>query len=345
MGSSLAVQFVAARDARVIETEVHEGDLGPHEVVVEAKWSVISPGTELAHFTGSAETGPMVHTRAGFPWAPGYAMCGVVRACGDATGVRPGQRVLAHVPHARVVRFDVRKRMCLPVPEAVPDNLVPFARLAQVSGVILQAANFRPGDVVAVLGLGVIGNFAAQLAGISGATVVGIDPSESRRATASACGVAMVADLPEAEAVVRELDGADVVVECSGRAAAAGFAADLCAKDGEIFLIGAPWRHEPQLAASDLLAKVFEKYLSVRSGWEWQIPRTGGRHSIAGCTEWIFGLLDRQLVTDPLITEVITPGDLPAAYERLDREPGKCLTFLIDWNSANSTAKAAAQDD
>lgn len=334
MVASQAVQFVATRDARFIETEVHETDLGPHEVVVEAKWSVISPGTELAHYTGTAATGPMTHAKVDFPWTPGYAMSGVVRACGEAAGVRPGQRVLTHTPHARIVRFDVRNRMCLSVPEAVPGNLVPFARLAQVSGVILQAANFRAGDVVAVLGLGVIGNLAAQLARVSGATVVGIDPSRPRRATASACGVDMVADVAEAAAIVGELGGADVAIECSGRAAAVDCAADLCSKHAEIFLIGAPWRREPEPAASELLAKVFEKFLSVRSGWEWQTPRFGGRHSIAGCTHWILGLLGRRLVTDPLITEVIAPGELPAAYERLDKEPEKCLTFLIDWSMA-----------
>jgi hypothetical protein len=55
-------------------------ELGPHEVVVQARRSVISAGTELAHYRGDSLLGllPPVQ-RPHQPFHPGYAMAGTVR--------------------------------------------------------------------------------------------------------------------------------------------------------------------------------------------------------------------------------------------------------------------------
>ena len=99
-------------------------------------------------------------------------------------------------------------------------------------------------------------------------------------------------------------------------------------------IVGAPWRREPEVAASSVVAGVFERFLSLRSGWEWQVPLYGQGRSVAGCTRWVFERLAAgALTTEPLVSGTITPDEAHAAYGVLDREPDRHLTFLFDWES------------
>ena len=104
---------------------------------------------------------------------------------------------------------------------------------------------------------------------------------------------------------------------------------------GEVMLVGAPWRREPEVAASSVVARVFERFLSLRSGWEWQVPLYGDERSVAGCTRWVLERLAAgSVATRPLVSGTITPGQAHAAYRVLDSEPDRHLTFVFDWDSA-----------
>ena len=116
-------------------------------------------------------------------------MVGTVLAAGEASGVTEGSTVLSHTRHQSVARFDHRERLCVPLPAGLGVDVAPLARLAQVGGVSLQLAAARPGDSVAVIGLGPVGNLVAQLAHVSGYRVVGVERSARRRALAQACGL------------------------------------------------------------------------------------------------------------------------------------------------------------
>src|SRR5579875_695188 len=335
--ASSAIVMPDQGQVEVVAGEVDPGDLGPEEVVVGAKYSVISPGTELAHYRGDAANGVLAHAgRRGYPFYPGYAMSATVLAAGPDTGLQPGQRVLSHTPHASVARLDRSRVVCVPVPEGLDDAVVPFARLAQVGGVSLQLSAARAGDVVAVVGLGAIGNLAAQLAQAAGCEVIGVDPSGFRRDVARRSGIEWVGDPDEAKEYLGKGGRARVVIECSGRSAGVVLAADLCAPHGEVFTVGAPWTADPEVPASAVLAPVFEKYLNLRSGWEWQIPRYGDGYgrSIVGCTTWILQQLAAGTVTtEPLVTDVVPPSGAAEAYRRLANEPDHAVTFLIDWST------------
>lgn len=335
--ASSAVVMPDEGRVEVVAGEVDTGNLGPEEVVVGATFSVISPGTELAHYRGHSADGALVPTgRMAYPFHPGYAMAGTVLAAGPDSGLELGQRVLSHTPHASVARFDRAGVVCVPLPGEVDDRVAPFARLAQVGGVSLQLSAARAGDLVAVVGLGAIGNLAAQLARAAGCEVVGIDLSGFRREVASRSGVEWVGDGEEAKEHVAAAGGARVVLECSGRAAGVVLAVDLCSRHGEVFTVGAPWTRDAEVPASAVLTPVFTKYLNLRSGWEWQVPRYGDGYgrSIVGCTTWVLQQLAAGTVrTEDLVTGVIPPSDAAKAYERLSSDPDHAVTFLIDWRT------------
>jgi 2-desacetyl-2-hydroxyethyl bacteriochlorophyllide A dehydrogenase len=335
-GKSLRATRVLFPEPRRVELEHFElglDDLGPHEVVVQARRSVISPGTELAHYRGDSVGGVLAHAhRPAQPFFPGYAMAGTVLAAGEESGIAVGTTVLSHVPHQSVARFDRTERVCVPLPAGLSVDVAPFARLAQVGGVSLQLAAARPGDTVAVIGLGPVGNLVAQLARASGYRVVAVERSPGRRELAVATGLKTVVPPEEARDALAP-GGAKLVLECSGSAAAVVLATEICGRHGEVMTVGAPWRPEPEVPASAVVSRVFERFLTLRSGWEWQVPLYGER-SVAACTSWVLDrLADGSIATAPLASGTISPERAGWAYELLDREPERYFTFLLDWEA------------
>jgi threonine dehydrogenase-like Zn-dependent dehydrogenase len=263
---------------------------------------------------------------------------GEVLAAGADAGVQPGDLVLAHTPHQSAVRFDARRTVCVRVPEGIPSRHAPMARLGQVSAVSIRAMHARPGDRAAVTGLGVVGNCAAQLLRCAGLQVLGVETLPERRALAERCGIANILDpgmLPAREGTVEGVnDSCAVVLECSGKDRGVLTALALAARHGEVFLVGAAWKRSTTVVASDILRPIFDKFLALRGGWEWQIPlyRTGPSDSIAGCTEWVLGCMhDGTLRVADLITDVVAPSTVQDAYADLLAHPEAHMGVLIDW--------------
>ena len=261
-------------------------------------------------------------------------MAGRVLAAGLDTEFVVGTNVLSHTPHQSMVRFDSREHLCVPLPAGIGLDIAPFARLAQVGGISLQLSAARPGDTVAVIGLGPVGNLVAQLAQASGYNVVSVESSPGRRELARSSGLGTVAAPEEASDAVAPR-GANLVLECSGSQHAVLLATEICALHGEVMIVGAPWRLEREVAASSVVSRVFERFLSLRSGWEWQAPLYGDDRSVAGCTRWVFEqLVDGSVATEPLVSATVTPDQAETAYSLLDEEPEHHFTFLIDWKVA-----------
>jgi L-iditol 2-dehydrogenase len=113
-----------------------------------------------------------------------------------------------------------------------------------VHGVIEQTG-VSAGDFVAVTGPGPVGLFAAQLALAEGGVVMvcGVPGDEQRLKLAQELGAQHVLNVGREDVLqrVRELTGgygADVVLECSGSAAAANLALDLVRKRGKYTQLG-----------------------------------------------------------------------------------------------------------
>jgi NADPH:quinone reductase-like Zn-dependent oxidoreductase len=119
-------RFPRPHQVELEEVTVDLGDLGPHEVVVQARRSVISPGTELAHYRGDSLVGlSLPAPRPSQPFHPGYAMAGTVIAAGRESSFPLGTSVLSHTPHQSVVRFDPHQYVCLPLPAGVGLDIAP----------------------------------------------------------------------------------------------------------------------------------------------------------------------------------------------------------------------------
>ncbi|GGA64746.1 alcohol dehydrogenase [Pseudoclavibacter endophyticus] len=159
----------------------------------------------------------------------------------DGREVRAAGGVGAYATHALVSASQVH---------ALPDGL-PFETAALTGcgvstayGAVEYIAEVRPGQSVAVFGLGHLGLFAVQAAASAGAArVIGIDVHPGRRARALTMGASHVIDAGDDNAVevVRDLTGgrgADAVIEAAGPEYVARQAVEAARRAGTIVLTG-----------------------------------------------------------------------------------------------------------
>src|SRR5439155_3661772 len=111
---------------------------------------------------------------------------------------------------------------CCKVPEALPSHEAVYANLISIALQGVRKARLELGEAVLVVGLGLIGNLALQLARLQGGfPALGVDLDEGRREIAMACGADDCFDPTDAEttaALERATEGRGpaVVIEATG---------------------------------------------------------------------------------------------------------------------------------
>src|SRR5437660_10944307 len=221
-----ARQAVITEPYRVGIREVDLPDPGPNQILVRTEASAISPGTELAVYTGTHQwlRDPKLPDWK-FPFRPGYSAAGRVVAVGSAvSGWRPGDRVSYpgnHASHELLTMGHERGRLWR-LPDALDAERASLACIARYGLGAGIRAGITLGRSAAVLGLGIIGQFALRCLLAAGAhPVVGIDGVRMRRDAALAAGADHVID-PGAGDVREQLArclgtrGAEVVADATG---------------------------------------------------------------------------------------------------------------------------------
>ncbi|GAA1895569.1 Zn-dependent alcohol dehydrogenase [Streptomyces sodiiphilus] len=139
----------------------------------------------------------------------------------------------------------VPERAVLPLPEGVPLTDAALLGCAVLTGygAIRHSAKVRPGESVAVLGIGGVGLAVLQSARLAGAgQIVAVDISEEKEELARAAGatdfvVASEATSKEVKRLTGGL-GADVAVECAGRAETIRAAWSSTRRGGRVTVVG-----------------------------------------------------------------------------------------------------------
>ncbi len=146
-------------------------------------------------------------------------------------------------------RAVVPARSCIRIPTDVPFEVAALLGCAVTSGVcaVWRTASVRPGDRVAVFGIGGTGLSAVMGAAAAGASqIVAVDRRESRRARAEALGAtSLVAWSGEPESVAEAVieasgGGVDYAIETSGRPASMRAAFLSTRKRGAAVMAGIP---------------------------------------------------------------------------------------------------------
>jgi NADPH2:quinone reductase len=188
---------------------------------------------------------------------PGLETAGTIVAVGDGVSAfEVGDRAMGLVGgggHASMVVAHERELMA--VPEILDDlhaAAVPEAYLTAYDAIVSQSG-LRAGDVLLVNGAsGGVGTAAVQMARSLDVTVIASVRSESVRAKVAALGVEALG-VEEAFARVRELGGADVVLELVGGMHLADDVSSLALRGTVILVAGKG--DDPVLSMSELMSR------------------------------------------------------------------------------------------
>ena len=318
--SATAVVFEGPRKVALREIELPEP--AEDDVIIENVYTGISVGTEGWILRGER----LVDTA--FPCVPGYQQSGVVSYVGpNAKGVSVGDRVNCQrtklppdihygwgghtsrsvSPAAAVVR----------VPDGVSLKAASLAKLFAVGYRGVRQTGVDSEDLVAVVGLGLIGQGFAQIARTRGARVVGADLAQTRidLAREYSCDVADLST--ELEEAVREIkpDGADVVVETTGKTELIDWCVKLARRGAKI---------------------VWQGWYPGRVSFDFHPAHLKRVKMIFPCSyegeDAVLGMLaEGRLAIEPLITAVYPASQAAKAYELALGDPNTFLGITLKW--------------
>ena len=338
---------ITAKETCEIKTEeVIPEHMTNQDILVSAYYSMVSAGTELAGFSALS---PGVYQKGAwnaYPWRSGYGLVGTAERVGkDVHHIKEGERIFCFGNHARRQIWPLAKVMenstysVFPVHNDLDDPTLTASRMALVAVTGPQVSGVELGDTVAVFGLGMVGNIAAQYYQHLGARVLAFDPSKMRCEKARQVGLAEVFDVSPHEQVqvVQDLTsglGANITVDAVGSSAVVLNCVNATARYGKVVLLGTP-RAEVSGNLTELLRPVHMRCLQILGAFEWRVPaydQVGVPHSIESNLNIIWDLIQRgKLNVMDLITHVAKPEEMQSAYLGLLNDKEQYLGVLVDW--------------
>ena len=342
MSENEAVVFPG--EEQVVIEERPRPEPGAEEVLIETERSLISTGTEMANLTGiDEEYVTSEEYEPDYPFYPGYCNIGRVIEAGEQMEEDlVGKRVASYGSHATFTtaskpapgtsQFGTYRV----VPETIDPDEAAFFTIAEIVMNGIRKGAVTWGDVVAVFGLGLLGQHAVRLAHFAGATpVVGLDPADDRRAYLP--DEPRIAALDPTDNYLDSFrdhcDGelADVVFELTGRADVIPSEFDVLGDQGRFVVLGSPRGsvefdflqhcHSP---GHQIIGAHNRTHPPVESS---ATPWTQERHA-----ELFFRLLESGDVSvSELISHRYDWSDAPDAYEMLLEDRTQALGVLFEW--------------
>ena len=321
--------------------EIREMDfpaVGPGQVGIRTSFSGVSQGTERWAVTG--RYGHYDHDySAYFPCSPGYQAAGVIEEVGgdvEALGVGdnvftmgthfldpdhkyPGPCQASHAGYLVANASEVWR-----VDPAVDLAAASLFHIAGVSRHGVRLSQIQPGELVVVIGLGMIGQMSAQAARGAGARVIATDliPARVEAAAEHSADRTVDANVERLEDVVREERpaGADVVIDTTGDHRIFDLCLGLIRREGRITMQG----YYPDPISIDFHPTHLQRPLvAFPCGWDDEYNDDLAADMASGA-----------IAIDPLITHRIPFQDAPDAYDLVVEHPEASLGMVFNWTGA-----------
>ncbi len=334
---SLTVVFTGKNAVEMRREPV--GPLKASDVLVQTHCSLISTGTEGICLERKFAPGTHWDSWVKYPFYPGYSSVGtIVQVGSEVHHLQVGQRVATRAGHRQFAA--VPATSAYPVPEALSDESACWVAF----GTIVQHGVRRPkielGETVVVVGLGMLGQIAVQLARVCGAgEVIAIDTAPLRVEMAKAHDAthALQMGVDEALKPVTEITdglGANVVFDVTGHAPVFSSALGLLRRFGRMVVLGDTGSPGEQRLSPD----VIKKDLQILGAHDVNPPSESSDFSPWSRDKMIalfFKLIERgQVRVDDLITHVYEAQDAPLAYRMLQTNRAEAMGVMLDFRQS-----------
>src|SRR5580704_2345255 len=347
----------------------------PHHVVVRPMYSLISSGTETAsiHQEGVIKevaenpshlrkilaimetNGPIPTVREVYAKFSEYAVLGysgagvVAEKHPSVTDLEIGERVAyggEGTGHAESILTG--RNLVARIPDAVPFEHACFATLGSIAMNAVRTSEIGLGDVVAVLGLGLVGQLTVQLAKLQGAVVAAADLKPERVELAKKLGADYAfggGSLRESIHAITDGRGADRVIVCaaSKSPAPAQQALQICRDRGRMIIVGAVGMEFPW---NDMYLKEVQLFMSRAYGPGSYDPayEKQGRDYPISYVRWtenrnmeeVLRLMGTgQLNVQPLVTHEYPLAEAAQAYQTILDPASGSLAVLLRYPAAD----------
>lgn len=326
------------RDLHIEEHPLETSHLKPDEIWVETEITALKIGTDRGNYEGAE----------GVPGAPLYprwvgdSNLGVVRGVGsEVTRFQVGDRVVSTMPHqSEYVASE--EDWIVKVPEGVHPEDAVYSRLYALSAHCYHKALFRPGETVAVVGLGVLGLGAIAIGPLFGGRIVAIGNSPIRTEMAMKMGAdaAFMYNDPDLKDNLDEFTGGagiDLVILTANPWPAFRTAVEIVRPDGRVAIVSLLGRGEPPLDFNPLSMELFYikgiSLIAISGSIGDLYPSVGtDRFSNERRTEHMLSLMAAgRLEPKRLVTHHFHYTDIAIPYEMIYQREKDMLGVIFNW--------------
>jgi 2-desacetyl-2-hydroxyethyl bacteriochlorophyllide A dehydrogenase len=253
----------------------------------------------------------------------------------DVTDLKVSDRVVSRTGHASHTISS--SSYLYPVPDGISDENAVWFGLAKIAWFGANAAQYRLGDSVLIIGAGPIGQMSIRWARVAGAaSIIVVDSFPERIPFAQAGGatatiVASIGEAREAILAANQNKPPRVVMDSTGNAAVFASALSLVRSHGTVVVLGDTGTPAKQHLTGDVVLRGIHIV---------------GAHDSHDTEEWnmrtltklVFDLaLSGRFSLDGLTTHSFTPSQCEEAYAQANRDRAKTMGIVFDW--ANQEVK------
>jgi 2-desacetyl-2-hydroxyethyl bacteriochlorophyllide A dehydrogenase len=341
-------QAFITSDGQIVLEEVSSPEASPGKVLVRSHYSAISTGTEVAD----------IQYRRAHPGGDniplGYSLAGEILEVGDGVqDLQVGDLVVCGGWHISVhaEEIAVPQNYCSPLPKDTNLRHVSFSTIAAISLQAVRLASIGLGEVVVVFGTGIIGQFAAVLATLSGARTVVIGHSNEMRleiAKGMGAELSILSSSTDPVEIVKDLTdgrGADAILHCgkTEETESVTQALEIAREKGKVVLVGSfpfdlprtpLFRKELNLVVSRSTGpgRYDEEYEQRGVDYPQAYVRWTGRRNLAECARLIES---GQIDVEKLITNDFPFSSAPEAFDLAVKRGPETLGVVFKYPAAS----------
>jgi threonine dehydrogenase-like Zn-dependent dehydrogenase len=260
------------------------------------------------------------------PGAPGHEAWGIIDKVGErVNNIQAGERV-AMLSNNAYAEFDLAKEdAVIRIPDFLQDQDVPAEPLGCAMN-IFSRSHIKPGENVAIVGIGFLGALLTQIASKIGANVIAIARRPFALQTASMMGAAHVIQITDQQAAARQVadltdgKGCEVVIEATGKQQPLDLATELTCERGRLVIAG---YHQDGSRQVNMQL------------WNWRGLDVINAHErdskvyIDGMCRAITAVADGTITPSALYTHTFGLDELGKALEMTKTRPGGFMKALI----------------
>lgn len=279
----------------------------------------------------------------------GYSASGIVLSVGkNIKDIKVGDRVACagagYANHAEYI--DVPRNLVMRIPDNLSFDLASTVTLGAIAMQGVRRADIRLGEIVAVIGLGILGQITIQLLKASGCTVIGMDIDDRRLEKAKEAGCDYVLNSIKDD-IVKECEkitegyGVDVsiITASSNSNSILSQAFNICRRKGKVVLVGVVGK---EFNRDDMYQKELDFVIATSYGpgrYDPMYEEKGIDYPYAyvrwtenrNMEEYLKLISKKAINIEQLIDKVYSIDEATKAYENLNVKENKPLIILLKY--------------